>query len=338
MALGLLVVSGTLDVDQFWPKATSDADTTKVRVDVAPDCFRFRASPDAPSVVTHVFDNATVRGIGSRPAIENGQIRVRLQGVGAPELHYRPQAEVKKAEQTDQQHKLYLKWNFDYRQPLAETATVALAGRLGATGVRNCRVETAIDKPEEAFDSYGRVVGDVIVTVDGHDVNINTWLMESGWTFPSYYNSMSADEIAGLTSAANEAWAADRGVWPYLEDQLVASKFDWDLRFRGKGAAPNPAHDGGAVLNPKFFRRLSTWAVNKRAKMVTANLMGYLRKKKDLVHLTSEYLAQGSGAAPIYELVDLFGQGGWFEYWPEEVVYREKPSTIVLPGGAPVVW
>src|SRR5262245_6346608 len=123
MPTGLLEVTGTIDLNQFWPMGTSDADTTKILVQVGQDAFRFRAFPTAPWKVTHVFDDAIVVGQSEKPAIDTrGRVTVRLQGIDAPELHYRPLAALRRNDQTDEQHELYLKWNLEYRQRLGETA------------------------------------------------------------------------------------------------------------------------------------------------------------------------------------------------------------------------
>lgn len=97
MAAGLLEVDGSIDIAQFWPVGSSDADTSQMRVDVAGEVFRFRPNDDAPFQVTHALDNARVKGSATYDAIRNGKITVRLQGMDAPELHYRPTAAKKKA-------------------------------------------------------------------------------------------------------------------------------------------------------------------------------------------------------------------------------------------------
>src|SRR5687767_13501090 len=120
MATGLLELTGHIDLSQLWPAGTSDADTSKIRVTTTGNAFRFRSGPDARWKVTHAFDNATVKGRTSKAPIDKqGRVTVRLQGIDAPELHYRPPALSKSAEQTKEQHELYLKWNEEYRQPLA---------------------------------------------------------------------------------------------------------------------------------------------------------------------------------------------------------------------------
>ena len=86
---GLLRVSGTIDLSQFWPNGGSDVDTASVVVDA--DGFQFSddASPQGFRR-THVFEDAF---IGQKPVIGNGRkVTVRIQGIDAPELHCPPSA------------------------------------------------------------------------------------------------------------------------------------------------------------------------------------------------------------------------------------------------------
>jgi endonuclease YncB( thermonuclease family) len=85
---GLLEVHGTLDIAQCWPAGESDADTSHVVVDA--NGFKFRPKAGEPFKVTHVFDDAQVRGSGTTPAVKKGAVTVRWQGIDAPELHYEP--------------------------------------------------------------------------------------------------------------------------------------------------------------------------------------------------------------------------------------------------------
>jgi endonuclease YncB( thermonuclease family) len=339
MAAGLLEVDGSIDIAQFWPVGSSDADTSQIKVDVTGNAFRFRPHDSAPFQVTHALDSAKVKGSATYDAIRNGKITVRLQGMDAPELHYRPAAAKKKADQTEEQHTLYLKWNLEFRQLLAESATIALTGFFQGIGTSPiaCMVRTAVDTPDEVFDTYGRFVGDIFVRPGGNDVDVNHWIVENGWAFPAFYSSMSEPEITTIVALANQAFESGLGVWPHLDDFARASDFDINLVFRGKGAAPNPAADVGCVVVPKLFRRLAAYVVNKKAKMISGSFESYLRSKRssDSVHLTSEFLSQGASAAPVWFL-DEFVQSGFVTVWPEELVFREKPSTVVGPGGAPV--
>lgn len=341
MAAGLLEVNGFIDVTQFWPSGGSDADTTQVKVDVAAGAFRFRPHASAPWRVTHAFDAAKVKGSATYDAIRNGRITVRLQGIDAPELHYRPAAARKKAEQTAEQHALYLQWNLEFRQPLAETAAVALGTFLSGLGPAQlpCVVRTAVDAPDEVFDTYGRLVGDIIVQTPAGEQDVNHWLAAQGWALPAFYASMSETEIATIIQHADEAYEAGSGVWPFLNDFARTADFDLQLVFRGKNVAPSPAADLGPVVVPKLFRRLAAFVVNRKAKMVSGTFEGYLRSKRssDSVHLLEEFLSQGAAAAPV-RFLDEFVQAGFVTVWPEQLVFREKPSKVIGPGGAAVVF
>ena len=340
MADGRLEVTGTIQIDQFWPTGASDADTAKILVGTGPGAFRFRPDPATPFQPTNAFANAIVRGRTTKPAIDNqGRITVRLQGIDATELHFRPKSALRPSQRTQQQTDLYLKWNEEYRQRLAETATVRLKQLLQQAGQDPvpCTVFSAVDEPDEVFDTYGRFIGDILIRLGGQEINVNTWLVEQGWAFPAFYNSMSENEIETLTAAADDAWFNDRGVWPYLADYV--GTLDWNLRYRRPTRKPvhDPVGDAGAVILPKLFRRLSTWAVNRRAKMVRGSFRRYLRERPDYFLLTDDFIDQGA-AADIHRLDEFVQAGGFFELWPEQLVFRESASRVTGPGGTPITW
>src|SRR5713101_4598843 len=161
MAKGLLRVSGSLDVTQFWPTGGSDADT--INVSVKPDSFEFSPDPATrPFRVTHVFENASVHGKQKKPPIHNGKVTIRLQGIDATELHFAAMLPGKGLMNNGTR----------FRQFFGETATVQLGQflrKIGA-GTIPCRVESAVDHPNEVFDTYGRFIGDVLVRSGNHDV------------------------------------------------------------------------------------------------------------------------------------------------------------------------
>lgn len=336
MAQGLLEVAGTLDISQFWPAGTSDADTTKILVKVGAGAFRYRKDAASNFKITHVFDDAEVKGKTTKPVLNSkGEITVRLQGIDAPELHYRPVAELKKAEQTEEQHELYLKWNLEYRQPLAESATIALTTLLQKVGstIIPCTVRSFADEPNDVFDTYGRLVGEIFVKVGSKEVSINTWLVENGWALPAFYNSMSDTEITTLTDAADRAYENGLGVWPELADKV--GRLNFEMEFRGKGEPP--ANDSGLVVVPKLFRRLAAFEVNKKARMASGSFGAYLAKKKDVCFETSDFLEQGSAAA--VRTLDEFVDGdGTILFWPEGLVFKDSPSRLIVPGGGKPRW
>jgi endonuclease YncB( thermonuclease family) len=334
MANGILEMRGTIDINQFWPNGTSDADTAKIKVEN--DSFRFRESPDKPFKVTHVFENVIVVGKARKaPINNNGEVTVRLQGIDATELHYRPPALIKKTLQSATQRKLYLEWNLEYRQHLAETAVIALHDLLADANQNPlaCKVISLVDTPNEVFDTYGRFVGDILVEMNNTEININNWLIEKGWAFPTFYNSMTNEEITTKLELAKQA--KNRGMWPSLRKKT--NGFEWDLEFRKKGSAPNPQKDRGKVIMPKLFRRQSTHQVNKRSKMFTGSFLKYLKKYKDDLHLLPDFLEQGPTAAEI-KYLDEFINGNNFNASPNDLVFREMPADLRRTDGGEVNW
>jgi hypothetical protein len=99
------------------------------------------------------------------------------------------------------------------------------------------------------------------VEIAGKERHVNRWLVEQGWALPGLYNSMSADEIAGLIEAATSAYENDLGVWPSFADTVGA--LDWKMVFRGKGEPPQP--DGGDVLVCVFRSHLNADSGGTRA-------------------------------------------------------------------------
>ena len=87
---------------------------------------------------------------------------------------------------------------------------------------------------------------------------------------------------------------------------------------------------------PKLFRRLSTWVVNKKSKIVSSSFVAYLDQKPDDLHRTDEFLQQGSSAAPIYELSYFIGANGSFRALPGDLVFREAPADLVGKDGKPI--
>ena len=341
MPQGLLKVAGSIDLNQFWPQGESDADTTKILVSVGGNAFQYRPNAGAAFQATHAFDQAKVRGKVTKPCLDNkNRLTIRLQGIDAPELHYMPQAAKKKADQTKKQRERFLELNEKYRQKLAETATVELSSLLQQAGQDPlpCTVVTAVDHPSDVFDTYARFVGNILVTIGAQDVNVNNWIVEQGWAFPTFYTSMSDAEIEELRTK----WEAGKNVANRVGKKLhrfVRMKdFNWELIYRGKGAVPDPQTDRGPVVMPKLFRRLCVWAVNSKAGMITGNFQKYLVTTKDEFHLTDDFLEQGVAAAEIHTLDEFIDQNGKFRLAPDEMVFREKPSKLIGPDGQPVNW
>lgn len=187
--MGLLQVTGTIDLKQFWPNGESDADTTKVIVETEKDAFKFQPSPDQPFTVTQIFENVKFIGSSAKQAIDKkGRISVRLQGIDAPELHY-PSAPIsRKKKVTDDQRNRFKELNEYYRQYLGETATVELHNFLSQSGNDSlpCLVTSVVsepNEPNEVSDTYACFVGDFVVQIDGDEVKF----LEQGPTASTTY-------------------------------------------------------------------------------------------------------------------------------------------------------
>lgn len=208
--MGRLTIDGTIDHAQFWPTGESDADTTKLVVDVRPGAIRYEP-PNGPAQATTVFDGAHVRSSGaSKPVIKDGKLTVRPQGLDAPALHIQPQS-MKGA--TYKGHDL---WSLrgsgtvmPYRQHQAETATVLLSAYLGTLGPSplHCQFFTHVqddEGPGNAVDKYERFVGNPMID----RIDLNFEIPRRGLAVVSLYNSMRRSEI----QACLDAWKIGRTV------------------------------------------------------------------------------------------------------------------------------
>ena len=341
MAVGLLEVRGTIDVSQFWPTGRSDADTTKVVVQITEDAFKFRTHPGAPARTTTFWQGAKVKGsIGLKPPIDNkNRLTIRLQGIDAPELHYQssPLTSVERKASSEKALAQYKALNHFYRQPFGATSTNALRNLLmkSSRQIIPCRVWTHVDHPSEIFDTYGRFVGDIDVTLRGQALDINYWLIKQGWAFPAFYSSMSADEIITITGLAKTARSKKLGIWKYLAKTIDA--FDFNLLEPATGDTRVLAKDKGPVLYPKLFRRQCSWALRKKAGISKLTLQQYLEARTDACFKTSEFLAQSIHSAKTYPFASFVKAGKTVGFEPDGLVFQEAPSKLLGVDGKEVV-
>ena len=204
-----------------------------------------------PFKITHAFENALVKGGLSKPPIDKkNRINIRLQGVDAPELHFRPTMP------TLNKKKPPRRSTTNSRRPMvisasisAKSAAVALHGFLSkaGSGAIACTVRTAVDDPSDVFDTYGRFIGNIFVHVGGQEQDANLWLAANGWAFPTFYVTMSPQEIDDVVTRTETARKKKLGIWKTASADL--KPFDASLKFRSKGA-PDPAGDVGPVIMP----------------------------------------------------------------------------------------
>ncbi len=345
--MGLLVVDGTIDIAQFWPKGSSDADTTKVHVVVTGNAFRFQAKAVGPFKVTRAFDGAKVYGKGkvSEPVKtlkKTGEriITVRLQGIDAPELHYRPTLIASaKQEFSKAQRERFKKFNEEYRQHYGETAAFML-GQFLERAQKNplpCRILTRVVKPNDVFDVYGRFVGDVVVRIGGQDVNINRWVVEQGLAVPGLYDSMRNDEIRSLVNAARRASVIPDRPLSNMQTRIGTLNLGMVYRRPKKGVTITfgAGSDRGPVLVPKLFRRLALWTARTKARIPTPAFKPFL--KGGTFYDTAAFLKSGKRAKQ-YELSEAVSAAGTILIRPEAMVIHEEESTLKRNGKAVTSW
>jgi endonuclease YncB( thermonuclease family) len=257
MAHGLLEVEGCVDWSQLWPTGSADADTLVIRVE--PGAFRFRPHRAAPFRRTSVFERSVVIGAQGprRPVGSGGRLVVRLEGIDAPELHYRPSPRVPADEQTSEQRTLFRRWARAFRQARAEAAVRGLRRLVAGSRVARCLVQTVVDEPGEVFDCYGRFVGDLLVHLGCAVVHVNHALVEAGWALPALYTSLYGSEIEAIRNASARARSSSRGVWRSLDRHLLP--LTWARRYR---RSEGPDH--GRLILLTLFRRQASWAVNRK--------------------------------------------------------------------------
>jgi endonuclease YncB( thermonuclease family) len=321
MPKGFMRVSGTLDLTQFWRSGESDADTAKVNV----TSIEFSPDPDAhiPFRKTTVFNNAFVKGGQGKPkpAIKAGRITVRFQGIDAMELHFAAMLKKKGLKNNGTK----------YRQYFGETATVKLHDFLFGLQKKNtlpCEVVSFVDHPNDVFDMYGRMIGDIVVTLPGKEVNANHWLAEKGWAVPTFYNSMSAKEIATIGSFADKARKAKAGLWAHYSNDVATPNVS--LLYEKKGTF-NPKRDTGPAVMPKLFRRQIRYSVSLKNSLFTGKFRDYLLKQKDgwvktVAFVKNTHLKPSKASGKLGVLVS---SNGKFGVLPGDIVFFEGASTLL---------
>ena len=343
--MGILKVKGKMELKQFWPAGKSDADTAKIIVNVTGEQFMYKPDGSTAFRPTNAFKDAFIRATGkSRPRVfkRSKWITIRLQGIDAPELHYKIYGPVKTSGFTATKKAAFKRCNGrEYRQYQAETSTVALARMLGRDrGVQELECEfitSHVDKPSDVCDVYGRFVGNIRVRVDGNWVDINHWLLREGYVFPSFYTSMSSAEVG----AVNAEWRKGKKKALRLHSFYSARvlPFDPALQYREKGKV-NAAADRGRVILPKLYRRQCVHWINVTSKVKDESFIDFIISKSPedrWIPITSlkQYQALKTDAAkkrfsvPLVQLL----HGDVFSREPEDVAFTEKDCFLYDSAG-----
>ena len=334
---GQLTVVGTIDIRQFWPAsrggASSDGDTIHLKVDPQTS-FLFASSPRAKPKRIRTFVGAYVKdGNKKRKVITaKNEIKIRLQGIDTPELHYPVIAT------RDPSKKVAAATEF--RQPYGASAANALhdhlKGLIGATGgtLIHATFVTRIDRLRDAIDSHGRFVGDILVGTSAAK-SINTWLVEQGWAYPLFYDSMSEVEVQTLLAAWKIGKARSVGPAKKLKKPLLP--FD---PTRNINNAKLP--DVGGLNYPKIFRRQATFWTELPGPLPGSQFKDCLERglprKQDKAFLTNYFLSHIKALDPKKRvtLASKISPQGETKFEPDGLVFKEDFSTLYAANGSTV--
>jgi hypothetical protein len=152
-----------------------------------------------------------------------------------------------------------------------------------------------VDKPNDVFDTYGRLVGDIEVTINGKTVNINQWLVEHGWAFPTFYSSMSNDEIDVLMALAKTARSKKLPVWKNLTKTSAHSISTWSSQRRTSSVCLQRTQ--GRNFCPNCIVATRAWSARNKANVTSQSFQQYLAAgpggKPDVCFETSDFLPTG---------------------------------------------
>ncbi len=336
--MGTLRIQGQIDINQFWPAGSSDADTTKIKLIVGSNSFKYRAGNSGAFKTTKVYYGAKSKGSITSEVVKTSKktgeqtITVRLQGVDAPELHYKASPLKKTADVSDAERAAFNEINEERRQCFAESATVALAIYLSQfadnKGMIKATFETQVDAPHEAVDTYGRFVGNIII---GNKKDINLWLVENGWGLPAFYTSMKTDEIDLFLKAWKKGKTKKNRTGKAITTDL--NHFDWDLIYRKPPVEEDfsVGDDKGAVIYPKVYRRQVAWQVSAHVGIHQLDFKSYLAKSPDQLVMLDEFLDNEGdlNTTTVYALHDCIDDNNKLTSAPHELIFKEKPGKLI---------
>jgi endonuclease YncB( thermonuclease family) len=326
---GLVEFHGTVNLKQFYSLGgQSDADTIHLNT----TSIRFRPRDDLPWIENiQVFDGAYVNVYGEKvKVIKNNKVKVRLQGIDATELHLQPKYAVKKSKLTTEQKRLWK--SREYRQYWSVRSTTELAKffkkhlKDDKRSEVNVYAYSRVDKPNDLFDKYARLVADIVIKKGSK--NVNQWLVENGWVLPTFYETMTAEEISSLDNKAKSAENHSRGIWKDYSKNMV-TPFDFDLFTLKKPPYIEPMSDKGKFVLPKIYRRQVNYEVNKRAKIIhDKSLKDYIKKGKDKCYEIEEFFIRGTDAKIHYLDEYISKEDKIRNLQPSDLIFTEASATL----------
>lgn len=323
----LLKFHGLIDLSQFWPNSIelngktiygqSNADTIKISIDKKQG-FLIKRHPYASCEKTKVFNNVLINGkVKKAPIDTKGQVTVRMQGIDAPELHYKP--DIKNAK--------FLSQHF------GQTAVVELYKMLNKYAINKkveCVVKSYVEKPEDVFDCYGRLVGDIVIIRDDREfLNVNHWLAEEGLVYPTYYTSMTNGEIRAIQFMVKSAISKKNGIWEHHYAKKLGTLEVISNKYKiGEKTRYSPTRDRRLpVYMPKIFRRQYKFELSKNGKSFKSFLSN--EKPIDRCYLIEDFFKDGKKENNVMNFSNLFNNNGDILFKPWDIVFEEAESKLI---------
>ncbi|MGY3611205.1 MULTISPECIES: hypothetical protein [unclassified Bradyrhizobium] len=164
------------------------------------------------------------------------------------------------------------------------------------------------------------------MTVNGQAVNLNHWLVEHGWAYPTFYSSMTNDEINALLALAKTARSKKTLVWKFLSNTI--GPFDFNLREPKVGDLSVLATDKGPAIFPKLYRRYTNWSARKKAQVTGQNFQAFLAAgsggRPDICFVLADFLATGVHSAIPHNFADFVLGGKTTKFAPTAWFSRRR--------------
>lgn len=254
-----------------------------------PDGDTIKFKPDVPSLANELESN------GSAPSFNSmHMINLRFEGVDALETHFsgaHQDIQYAEAARDFLLHKAgyqVVNFNPNNTKKVSSVTPHPVRGYIYAKGL----------------DPFGRIIAfvfagdseatngsEVFVTPTDIDLSINAQLLRAGLVFPAFYTSLPRDLRMHLAIISREARAANRGLWPKEETDLLLDLVDGEVMKQ-------------LVFFPKLFRRLIKYF--GEGNIGLAGFDRWIRQdpvnRDDTVLLPDEYEGELSNMHDVYEI------------------------------------
>jgi hypothetical protein len=275
---------------------------------------RVGARPDGDSVWFRPDHPEHLESVGGRSAKYNGGgfTQLRFEAVDATEVHCGPKQNHQEVQSCCSARAFLLK------QLGFKTVTFC-----ANAGDMQCTVQSADPHPRPGYiltrsiDPYGRPVSFAYAgasrLTDGDDgvyldtdllaKSVNAQLAQSGEVYPAFYTGLPTDLRDHITSLADAAWQASRGLWPR------------DVTMGGARIASREEAEK-LVLWPKLFRRLIAFYDDGHTAL--GDFEAWLRE--DPARDDQVWMISAGELGNLHDVISVSRDSLAMTFWPEDLV------------------